>query len=83
MAFLVWAKLVLEQTPACFPRFAHIWADGGYAGQLVSWVKECCQQVLEMPLLVSSGEPPSGHFAISFAITFCRSLERLALEGDA
>jgi hypothetical protein len=22
---------------------ARIWADGGYAGQLVSWVKERCQ----------------------------------------
>ncbi|GHO49709.1 IS5 family transposase [Ktedonospora formicarum] len=42
------AKLVLEQIPERFPRLAHIWADGGYAGQLVSWVKECCQRVLEI-----------------------------------
>jgi putative transposase len=27
---------------------ARIWADGGYAGQLVNWVKENCQCVLEI-----------------------------------
>lgn len=42
------AKLVLEQVPGRFPRLARIWADGGYAGQLVSWVKECCRCVLEI-----------------------------------
>ncbi len=42
------AKLVLVQVPERFPRLALIWADGGYAGQLVSWVKENCQRVLEI-----------------------------------
>ena len=25
-----------------------IWADGGYAGKLVGWVKESCQWILEI-----------------------------------
>jgi Transposase DDE domain len=29
------AKFVLEQVPGRFPRLARIWADGGYAGQLI------------------------------------------------
>jgi putative transposase len=32
------AKFVLEQVPGRFPRLARIWADGGYAGQLIHWV---------------------------------------------
>ncbi len=42
------AKLVLEQVPERFQSNALIWADGGYAGQLVSWVKENCQRALEI-----------------------------------
>lgn len=42
------AKLVLGQVPGRFPRLARIWADGGYAGQLVHWVKESCRCALEI-----------------------------------
>jgi putative transposase len=33
------AKLVLATLVGRFPRLALIWADGGYAGQLVDWVR--------------------------------------------
>lgn len=42
------AKLVLEQAQQRFPRLAHIWADGGYAGKLVQWVKDTYQKTLEI-----------------------------------
>jgi putative transposase len=31
------ARLVLERIRGCFPRLRLIWADGGYAGQLIEW----------------------------------------------
>lgn len=42
------AKLVLEKVKGLFPRLKLIWADGGYAGKLVDWVKEQFQWVLEI-----------------------------------
>jgi putative transposase len=42
------AKLVLERLGQNFPRLQRIWADGGYAGQLVDWVKGLGQWVLEI-----------------------------------
>jgi len=42
------AKLVLEQAKSKCPRLALIWADGGYAGQLIDWVKTTCQWVLQI-----------------------------------
>jgi putative transposase len=33
------AKLVLAKLVGRFPRLELIWADGGYAGQLVEWAK--------------------------------------------
>jgi putative transposase len=37
------AKLVLEKVPGHLTRLARIWADGAYAGQLVTWVATICQ----------------------------------------
>ena len=34
------AKLVLEPLIGTLPRFERLWGDGGYAGQLVGWVRE-------------------------------------------
>lgn len=31
-----------------WPRMQHVWADGGYAGQLIVWVLSLCQWVLEI-----------------------------------
>ena len=42
------AKLLLEKAKGCFSRLKLIWADGGYAGQLVEWVKDSCNWVLEI-----------------------------------
>lgn len=42
------AKLVLEKVKGKLPRLALIWADGGYAGQLIDWVKTTCNWVLEI-----------------------------------
>lgn len=33
------AKLVLGKLPGLYPRLQRIWADGGYAGKLIEWVK--------------------------------------------
>jgi putative transposase len=42
------AKLVFEKTRGLFPRLKLIWADGGYAGQLVDWVQNTCDWLLEI-----------------------------------
>jgi len=42
------AKLVLAKIKGCFPRLRLIWADGGYAGKLIDWVKDNCRRVLEI-----------------------------------
>jgi putative transposase len=42
------AKLVFEQLRGAFPRLQRIWADGGYAGQLVHWVLAFAGWVLEI-----------------------------------
>lgn len=42
------AKKVLEKAQKTFTRLKLIWADGGYAGKLIVWVKESCQWILEI-----------------------------------
>ena len=42
------AKLVLARLKGRFPRLALIRADGGYAGQLVSWVQTALRCILEI-----------------------------------
>jgi putative transposase len=42
------AKLLFEKAKNLFPRLQLIWADGGYAGKLVGWVKSVCGWVLQI-----------------------------------
>jgi putative transposase len=42
------AKLVLAKVADQFTRLKLIWADGGYAGQLIEWVKQSCGWILEI-----------------------------------
>ena len=42
------ARQVLEKVTGTFSRLILIWADGGYARQLVDWVKPSCGWVLEI-----------------------------------
>lgn len=42
------AKLVVAKLPGWFPRLKLIWADGGYAGQLIEWVATFGGWVLEI-----------------------------------
>lgn len=42
------AKLLLEAVKGFLPRLVLIWADGGYAGQLVDWAKDICGWTLEI-----------------------------------
>lgn len=42
------AKLVLSKVKGKFSRLRLIWADGGYAGQLVEWVLAVCGWNLEI-----------------------------------
>jgi putative transposase len=42
------AQLVFERAKGRFPRLSLIWADGGYRGKLVQWVKDTCGLVLEI-----------------------------------
>lgn len=42
------AKLLFGKIRERFPRLQLIWADGGYAGKLVDWVKQVCHWVLEI-----------------------------------
>lgn len=42
------AKLVFATLVARFPRLKLVWADGGYAGRLIAWVKEYCGLLLQI-----------------------------------
>lgn len=42
------ARQLLEKIKGKFPRLQKIWADGGYAGKLIDWVKQMCGWVLEI-----------------------------------
>lgn len=42
------AKLLLLRVASWLPRLELIWADGGYAGQLIDWVNSVCHWVLEI-----------------------------------
>lgn len=42
------ARILLEKVKGKLPRLKKIWADGGYAGKLVDWVKSVCGWVLEI-----------------------------------
>jgi putative transposase len=44
------AKLVLKGCKELFPRLIKVWADGGYRGQLVEWVRKECGVTLEIVL---------------------------------
>ena len=42
------AKLLFAKIKECFPRLKLVWAEGGYAGKLLEWVKQFCHWVLEI-----------------------------------
>lgn len=42
------AKQVLGKAKQLFPRVRLIWADGGYRGKLIDWVKQACNWTLEI-----------------------------------
>jgi putative transposase len=42
------ARHLLAKVKGLYPRLQKVWADGGYAGQLVGWVKTVCGWVLEI-----------------------------------
>lgn len=42
------AKLLFEKFKDKFPRLQLIWADGGYAGKLIDWVRQTTGWVLEI-----------------------------------
>lgn len=42
------ARLLLERAKGPLATLQHIWADGGYAGTLVDWVRSRCSWVLEI-----------------------------------
>ena len=44
------ARLVLKRAKAEFPSLQLVWADGGYAGALIDWVKTTCGWVLQTVL---------------------------------
>ena len=46
------AKLVIKKLAGRFPGLRLIWADGGYAGKLVEWVREetgCALEIVRRP----------------------------------
>ena len=42
------AKLLFAKLKDVFPRLKHFWADGSYSGQLIDWVKDFANWVLEI-----------------------------------
>jgi putative transposase len=47
------AKLVFGQAATLFPGLKLVWADGGYAGKLIEWLKRWCGWVLEIVRKIS------------------------------
>jgi len=41
-------KIVLSTIIGMFPRLQLLWADNGYSGQLIEWVKNTCNWILEI-----------------------------------
>lgn len=42
------AKLLFIRAAAAFPSISLVWADGGYAGQLIAWLQRWCGWALEI-----------------------------------
>ena len=42
------AKLVFKRTRKWFTKLQVVWADGGYAGKLITWVNRYCHWKLEI-----------------------------------
>jgi putative transposase len=42
------ARQLLEKIKGKLPRLQKIWADGGYTGNLIDWVKQTCGWILEI-----------------------------------
>jgi putative transposase len=42
------SRLVFDRVRGRYPRLKKVWADGGYAGQLVEWVKSSLRWVLKI-----------------------------------
>lgn len=42
------ARLVISRIQSQYPRLRRVWADGGYAGELVKWVARTFRWVLEI-----------------------------------
>ncbi len=42
------ARTLLEKVKGQFPRLQKIWADGGYSGTLIDWVKSLCGWMVEI-----------------------------------
>ena len=42
------AKLLFFKAAVLFPTISLVWADGGYAGQLIGWLNRWCGWVLEI-----------------------------------
>lgn len=42
------AKLLFFKAATLFPSISLVWADGGYAGQLIEWLQKWCGWVLEI-----------------------------------
>lgn len=49
------AKSLLEKAQPSRPRLKTVFADGGYAGQLVDWVREQCDWLLSIVKRTSPG----------------------------
>ena len=56
------AKLLLTLVKDRLPRLQLIWADGGYAGQLIDWVRNNCHWVLE---IVKRSDDQNGFVVLS------------------
>lgn len=50
------AKLVLTQAKPLFAALQLVWADGGYSGQLIDWVKLTCAWVLSIVKRTDEGK---------------------------
>ena len=71
------AKLVIALLKDRFPRLKLIWADGGYAGQLIKWVASFGNWVLE---IVKRSDDQKG-FVVGFRVVGWSNARLLGYRG--
>ncbi len=79
------AKTLLEKARGKFPRLKTIFADGGYRGELIQWVKDSLGWILEITLRSDKSknfEPLPKRWVVERTFSWFESFRRLSKEYE-